>query len=147
LDIVDEVNIMVVGALLNGVLRLHTFNSEGKHGMSYLTIFDIWVEFLITVLRFNVTDFISPPHHSLPIRFVIFKEHSVVIWVFSQSNDNVLRRRVLRLLDTLKGKDLKCLSNIKNSSFFSSLVLQVDLASLGIGVFWNHIDTAFLKFE
>lgn len=123
MNVVNEVNIVIVTALLNSILRLHTLDGKAKHSMSNLTIFDLWVEFLLTVLGFNVTDFVVPPHNSLPVRLVIFEEHSVVVRIFSQSDNNILRSCILRLLDTLEGKNFESLSNIENGSLFSSFVL------------------------
>lgn len=115
--------------------------------MGYLTVLDLWIKLLVTVLGFDITDFVVPPHHGLPVRFVIFKENSVVVRVLSKSNHNVLWISILGLLDTLESEYLQGLGDIEDSSLLSSFILKVDAASFAISVFWNHVDSTFLKFH
>jgi hypothetical protein len=63
LDIVDKVDVMEVVALINSILRLNTFDSKRKDRVGRLSIFDRSIEIVITVLTFNVTNFIVPPHN------------------------------------------------------------------------------------
>jgi len=128
---------MIVTALFHGIWGLHTLDGKTKHCVSNLAILDCWVELFFTVFRLDVTDFVVPPHHSLPVRLVIFKEHSVVIRVLSQSDHDVLGRGLLRLLYTLESEHLKSLSDIQNSSFFSSFVLQMNATSFTVFVLWD----------
>jgi hypothetical protein len=79
-----------VAALVHGVLGLDTGNGKRKNGVSGLTVLDLSVEVIITVLAFDVTDFVVPPHDGFPIRLIIFKENSIIIRVFSKSSNNVL---------------------------------------------------------
>ena len=142
LDIVNKVDVMEVVALINSILRLNTYDSKRKDWVSHLSIFDSSIEFVIAVLTFNVTNLIVPPHDWFPVWFIIFKENSILIWIFSKSGNNVFLWSSLTPLNTLESKNFQSLCNVKNCSFFSCLVFKVDLSSWCIFVFWKHMDTA-----
>ena len=105
LDIVNKVDVMEVVTLINSILRLNTCDSKRKDRVGRLSIFDSSIEIVITVLTFNVTNFIVPPHNWFPVWFIIFKENSIVIWIFSESGNNVFLWSSLTPLNTLKSEN------------------------------------------
>ena len=129
LHIVNEVDVVVHLAFQDGLFRMDTFDSQTEHGVCGLSFSNVAVELGITVLGADVTDFIVPPHDRSPVGFVIFKENSVIVRVFPQSAKDVLGAGLLVPFDTLEGECLEGLGNVENSSFLSSLVLQVDATS------------------
>ena len=145
LNVVNEINVMEVAALINGILGLNTINGKRKNGVCSLTVIDRRVEVFITVLAFDVTDFVVPPHNRFPIRLIIFKENSVIIWVFSKSSNNILCGSSLTPLDTLESENFQCLSNVHYGSFFSCLIFKMNFSSWCIIIFWKHMDSTFRK--
>ena len=138
---------MVVGALFDALVRLDSFNSEAENGVCNLSILNISNKVVVGVLGLDVGHLVVPPHNSFPIRLIILQEHSVIVWVFSKSANDVFFRSHLTLLDTLEGEAFQGLSNIKDSSLFSSLILEVDSSSLGVFILWQQMNTTFGELE
>ena len=138
---------MGVGALFDALLRLNSLNSKAENGVGNLSILNISNKVVVGILGLDVGHLVVPPHHSLPIRLVILQEHSVVIWVFSESAHDVIFWSHLTLLDTLEGEAFQGLSNVKDCSLLSSLILKVDSSSLGILILWQQMDTTFGELE
>ena len=115
--------------------------------MGDLVVSDVRVEGLITVLALDVTDLVGPPHDRFPVRLVVFQEHFVIVWVLSQSNNNILGISGLSPLHRLEREDLQSLSDVKNGSLFSSRVLQVNASASCVFVLWKHVNAALGQFH
>ena len=98
LHVIDEVNVVIILALVNCSLRLNSINCEWKDGVSGLSISDLIVELFVAVSALDVGHLVAPPHDCLPFRLIIFKEYLVVVWVFSKSDHNVFWISSLRPL-------------------------------------------------
>ena len=145
LDVVDEVDVMVVLALLHGTLRLHALNSQRQDTVGHLIGFNFAIEFLVTVFALNVRNLVLRPHDGFPVRLVVLKEQLVVVGVLSKAYNDVLGFTGLRPLHTLEGEDLQSLRNVEDGSFFSSLVLKLDRAPGSVCVIRHHVDAALGK--
>jgi hypothetical protein len=107
-----------------------------------LTVFNVRVEGLVTVLALDEADFVGPPLNALPVRLIVFQEDLVVVGVFSETENNIFWWSSLRPLNRLECEHLQGLGDVHDCSLFGVFVLEVNASSGSITVVRHEVDTA-----